>query len=1069
MASIGKVALTAFSAAQETSLGLIQGHFDFSLVKIEAPVEYRGLGLHLSPNRRSEAEDGATHAVARKLGALFSDVTPHVPSLKQAYGLRTSEIAGDPAHNPLGSSAAHGPLRGLVGADGTSIWAAATSGPGALEAHLLACLLARAFSGEEATAIWAELVKTRQAVLQSQLDEGKFLPSTAFLARIDISREMLAVWDASARAWLRTADKAKVSQQTQLLRIVEEDLGLSLPSHSQMYNSIMESWFESMKVMDQLVRGVACQISKPEVILGLCSWHIYPDMSVASQTPTFVKQSDSLVRQGGVLTLGIQSLNREAAGLSWSVLLHHLRFYGKPERSTGGVDLSSTRIPIDRLVLIALGSATYTWGQDFGDIDKTFQLINTLAARHAAELADNPGTFRFMRWILIFGQQAQQYLCATDVEKKEIKQFINFGRRRCRSFLVSPPQQVPLAFGLGSFDNLLGLLNVEGQIKLLRYIAKTYDLGLNLDTAVIRYQPTGVDEIVKMHLPVEYTNLTENRQPGCPAFRRWLTLPRFRVDALSADNFLFPNSTPHSDRPSRGFDRSLEVVARRSVIIMERLREPCAFFLNSDIIEDVKDSGKFMWPATETPIQSILGDLRMIAADVLAKRSQAAAATGSTDTISATPDSILLEVFSRGWQLGASPHPHGNKTYRYLFGSVRVKVYQPDQSYQPLTGRPTYSLITKVLSELPNGRGRTPLRRLFCPRGILDHGKFVDAASLGLPTANDFDYASPWLKQFMTSMHVLGSGIEVYNHLPSALVDMKITTTPLYLAKWADPDLRRTMQVLSQDPDLEPNTSDLATVRHFSCIALFDTGHINLHPTHFVNAMAISSGDSLYVSEKLLSDPSVAFSSPAAPVRHLIGNIGKPGLSVLGWVKEPMMLEPSLNTWRLVNHADWDGTTIADSFATTTLQLSLTGHEMTLNLSRPGGHYREATYLEARLSAYDAGSWMADVEVMQQQQQQQQQQGGRVLPAGCGHGERERADSADYGTIAVVDNWFEVLDAPLGSAVVRATGNWMARLALGSVLQTNDEPFVVCSAGGAGICWGCVKERVEGPRVVVLC
>ena len=199
MASIGKFAISAFSAAQETSLGLIHSHFDFSIVKVEAPVEFHGLGLHLSSRRKLEAEEGATHVVARRLGALFADLAPPVSSLKRAYGLRTSEIAGDPKYNPLGQPA-DGPLKGLVGADGTSIWAAATSGPGSLEVHLLACLLARAFSGEEATAIWAELVNTRQAELLRQLDEGKSFHSIAFLAKMEISREMLAVWDASARS-----------------------------------------------------------------------------------------------------------------------------------------------------------------------------------------------------------------------------------------------------------------------------------------------------------------------------------------------------------------------------------------------------------------------------------------------------------------------------------------------------------------------------------------------------------------------------------------------------------------------------------------------------------------------------------------------------------------------------------------------------------------------------------------------------------------------------------------------------------------------------------------------------
>lgn len=152
MASIGKITVAAASVAQETTVALSNINFDFSLVKLEAPSEYRALGTLLSPKRKREAEDRSIHLTARKLGALFSSDLPPIPNLTRAYGLRASEIIEDPRFNPR-SSPSHGPFGDYVGADGTSIWAAATSGPDALAVHLLACLLARVWSGPEATAI----------------------------------------------------------------------------------------------------------------------------------------------------------------------------------------------------------------------------------------------------------------------------------------------------------------------------------------------------------------------------------------------------------------------------------------------------------------------------------------------------------------------------------------------------------------------------------------------------------------------------------------------------------------------------------------------------------------------------------------------------------------------------------------------------------------------------------------------------------------------------------------------------------------------------------------------------
>ena len=109
---------------------------------MDAPAEYQGLGQSLSEKRKSDAEGGSSHITARKLGALFEDAIPEAQHVFQAYGRRVTEIAQSPHHNPKGTSA-HGPFVEHGGADGTTIWAAATSGTGAIAVHLLACLLAR--------------------------------------------------------------------------------------------------------------------------------------------------------------------------------------------------------------------------------------------------------------------------------------------------------------------------------------------------------------------------------------------------------------------------------------------------------------------------------------------------------------------------------------------------------------------------------------------------------------------------------------------------------------------------------------------------------------------------------------------------------------------------------------------------------------------------------------------------------------------------------------------------------------------------------------------------------------
>ena len=198
MTNIGKIAAALASGSQETTIALANFNVDFSIFKVDAPIEFQGLGKSLSKRRKAEAEEGSSHITARKLGALFEDELPDIRNLLEAYGRRVTEIAQNPRFNPKGTSA-DGPFADLVGADGTSIWAAATSGRGAIGVLLLACMLARFWKGPEAVSIWAELIIERKAVLANRCNGQIFKFATLAAAQIQLTREQLAEWDASAR------------------------------------------------------------------------------------------------------------------------------------------------------------------------------------------------------------------------------------------------------------------------------------------------------------------------------------------------------------------------------------------------------------------------------------------------------------------------------------------------------------------------------------------------------------------------------------------------------------------------------------------------------------------------------------------------------------------------------------------------------------------------------------------------------------------------------------------------------------------------------------------------------
>jgi hypothetical protein len=199
MAQIGDLSLAAVSGSQKNALSIISLNLDFSLIKFTAPKEYEGVGNCLSIKRKKEAEDGLFHVITRKLEVLFvQDDLPKVPHLMEAYGKRASEISKNRKFNPKGS-AEHGAFAPHVGADGTGLWAAATSGKGAIAVHLLACMLAYIFKGPEAISIWTEIVSSRQRILQKQVQEAEYTMSEITASQIHLDRKDLADWDASAR------------------------------------------------------------------------------------------------------------------------------------------------------------------------------------------------------------------------------------------------------------------------------------------------------------------------------------------------------------------------------------------------------------------------------------------------------------------------------------------------------------------------------------------------------------------------------------------------------------------------------------------------------------------------------------------------------------------------------------------------------------------------------------------------------------------------------------------------------------------------------------------------------
>ena len=506
MASLGRFTNALGMAHNENTLALMNMNFDFSLFRFDAPIEFQALGNNISYRRRREGELGSQHRTARRLGALFEGVLPPIPEFSRAYGRRVSEVSHSQRQNPKGN-AGGGPFADHMGADGTAIWAAATSGPNAIPILLLGCMLARIWSGPEATSLWVELVDRRRR----EIDECCTDASTSQYvllqaAQQEITRSNLADWDASTRAWLQTADEVKQLQQTQLMLVIN-NLQMPVSSNMAVYQSVIESAKVALTSMEDLLNGAAQRVENGALLLGLSAWHIYPDMIVHGPTTKPIKQHDRLVPEGSIITLGLQGSSEFNQGIYWSLPLAHLRFYGDPIQSSRSTGYDASRVSPHQLVYIALGSLFSSWFATSRDTPKGLQWLGDLSSFFdRAELqtekdGDESPRYESLRskihrtgWLgmLMSTAIAMSQLSKSDHERAN--KLVALGHRRYRKMLGDPVYYQLPYFGLFKPWNLFPLLKTdEDRICILRNFANKE--GLNGGKHIIRYRSVNLDKV----------------------------------------------------------------------------------------------------------------------------------------------------------------------------------------------------------------------------------------------------------------------------------------------------------------------------------------------------------------------------------------------------------------------------------------------------------------------------------------------------------------------------------------------------------------------------------------------
>ncbi|KAH6700673.1 hypothetical protein BKA61DRAFT_561892 [Leptodontidium sp. MPI-SDFR-AT-0119] len=1017
---VGKITGSAVSATNENTIALVNLNLDFSLIKCEAPQEFAAVGRALSSRRRSNAEDGSSHKAARKLGALFEQLIPSTPKLLKAYGSRASDIIESPGINPKGTPA-DGPFEGFVGTDCTSMWAAATSGPASLGIHLLACMLARAWDAKEATSIWVELVRERQREIEKAVAENQIVATTTLIAaRQDISRSELGNWDASARSWLRRADQAKMMEHNQFLLIVK-NVNLQFGATKTTYHRVLSAWTVAMACLEKLLEGLPQQISDRAVLLALSAWHLYPDLVVFSGQAVPVKFKDPLLPKQAIMTLGLESFHNSSLGMvdtpRWSLSLSHLRYYGDPVQVESNADMS--RVNFLQLHLVALGGILANWGISRADMFHAVSWMKTFwkyLDEISAHFSTGPSLDQ-LSWLRGLAEAATYMRGASSIELKLCMSLLDFGRRRARNFLTKPAlgdEHILPFFGLCNSAIMAGLseeIDVDAGIRYLREIAKTSPIK-ECKSLICFIQELDGFVYYEYATARPHERKTEKRLPDGTfkpelVHARWIGLLKIDKSNGNLETAASKLSTTSCDCES-----SCAILCTcRSGATIKTLywNDPPILFQQDECHATITKPGppasvcQCLELRTEWPSHVSSGIYEELKLELCTRsRIDESAMTGFSFYVMEKPDRFLTK------RAYVTAMEHAVKT----------------------------CVKPEVVEEV-----KTPM-------GLKWELSQYHASTMMVGSHKPSD---DWFR----SLGALFVAAHIYRNVSGTSVSLKLASRPLHKAHWIPvqdatdyPIADHNLYSASWDPRSYSNfLCKMRRENTFACIAMFESGELNILPSELQSVVALCSDNSIFVAGVLLNDPSIPVQG--IDVRHIVGNIGHAGMTMMISPDKPRV-RPRSDNYNIVQHAMYDFKR-EDNFKGTSLHLSFTEWKLALSTGAIGVIDQEVHFLESVVSLWDRGQWVADLDVLGMERNQVHRIEGACDCGGSGN------DLAGKELISL-DSWEELLDPPGSPGILRAHGNWAARLGVVCLLIQKKQIENLSIMADKTPCWSCLGK-----------
>ena len=741
-------------------------------------------------------------------------------------------------------------------------------------------------------------------------------------------------------AWLRTADQAMKLQQTQL-RLISDNISLPIPNEDGLYDSVLACWTMAMSALDSIISGKPRRIQAGGILLALTAWHIYPDMSVQVSNPQYIKLNDALVKQGGVVTIGLENGSANLSeGVSWSLPLTHLKYYGKPALTTRGAGIDQTQLTFKQFICVALGSLFHSWQLSTKDRRRSAEVIKLLSAKCRDE-----------NWLRTLARGADYILASEGIALDECQKLMAYGSRQCSRFLGQGGQGGTygnIAFGLASFPIAMNLLKA-GE-------SRTLKDGLGTQ---------------RVERQVEF-------------LRIWAGRSKYDLSAAIICYY-----SPSSD-----------------------INDPALFSTNA--VRYAKGGKRKRHPTAP-----------------IIHKEYSHWSTGLTRASFDPPDVLASDTI---------------QDQRTL--TLRGGDGQAHEEFLFVCGDPTSAAlyIPKRSKHRPRVRDNAlnPKDLLF----FLQEDAFDPMLLAGMLRPEKFQERQP----LFSSLFALATADEIFAGLTDASVDIRVCQLSMHETRYAAYVSQQLLKYKGRPKDgaqatLFRMSSDLSVA--FSCIALLQTGQVDIDPQDMQEAIAISYRDSIFVAERLLCDP--YYSVPFFPVRRIIGNVGKAGLVVLVPPSAPPEVRIQNNeSWSIINHHPFDGK-YENNFVSTSSHIEFTGYEIPINIKDVGILTHDAHFVETVIRTYEGKSWVADLDILKAVNKYVQGWDSSTLSTLQSEAEGQSSEQqlSSNRVIAArlisVDNWSEFLDRPSGHAVVRASGDELARLALATVAAQKGYNFRIIS------------------------